>query len=552
MGGKVVNADLGNGGTVSLAHWENLKPTEHGTGQYNTAWSQHKDRQGLAFYESTVQYMRNDWASQHMQSQIVSDNKGQNALLYYHNTTKTWHTADALDIDHAVQWKDHLAAKKVTNMADAQMAYNDVDNLRMLPSIYNRARDSADKILGQHGAQSPQWKEWVDQRFTFDNALQFREFDPEKDSARRMKTTKDQPWSEDNTRAELSFDKRVMEVWFNNELQKNYVGSPRMTNPDGSGTTDVPLFRCAATGQLVTRDALDIDHAIPLEQVLKKMHDMFPQGFSKADALDAYNDTSNLRLVGRSANSSHEWEIMPDGHFRDSKVTEIPGEFKKFIVENGDLGIGEKYAVHQAMGEIREHQRSRMQEYFAQQSPTQPTSIHQAPLLPPHTGPYSAAAAHSAVESRRTPRISGIQDGGRWHRQPRPAGQGIRRSGSTRPHGIGPDGDGQAPRLARYRHRRLEQGRSIRLRRLRRPQPGQIRMAGQRRRKVADGRPQYAIVGDDPVAAFLEHADASVPAGPVDSAFQHSLSAQPAVVKEDEPGAQASGQTLGTITSRCA
>ena len=387
MGGKVVNADLGNGGTVSLAHWENLKPTEHGTGQYNTAWSQHKDRQGLAFYESTVQYMRNDWASQHMQSQIVSDNKGQNALLYYHNTTKTWHTADALDIDHAVQWKDHLAAKKVTNMADAQMAYNDVDNLRMLPSIYNRARDSADKILGQHGAQSPQWKEWVDQRFTFDNAVQFREFDPEKDSARRMKTTKDQPWSEDNTRAELSFDKRVMEVWFNNELQKNYVGSPRMTNPDGSGTTDVPLFRCAATGQLVTRDALDIDHAIPLEQVLKKMHEMFPQGFSKADALDAYNDTSNLRLVGRSANSSHEWEIMPDGHFRDSKVTEIPGEFKKFIVENGDLGIGEKYAVHQAMGEIREHQRSRMQEYFAQQSPTQPTSIHQAPLLPPTLAP---------------------------------------------------------------------------------------------------------------------------------------------------------------------
>lgn len=371
MGGKVVNSNLGNGGTVALAHWEDLKPTEHGTGLYNTAWSQHKDRQGLAFYESTVQYMRNDWAAQHMHPQMVGDGKGQNALLYYHEKTRSWHTGDALDIDHELQWKDHLKAKNVTNMADAQMAYNDVDNLRMLPSTYNRARDAGDRILGQHGAQSPQWKEWVDQRFTFDNAVQYREFDPEKDGARRMKTTRDQPWTEENTRSELSFDKRVMEVWFNSELQKNHVGTTRMTNPDGSGTTDVPLFRCAATGQLVTRDALDVDHAIPLEQLLKKMHEMFPQGFSKADALDAYNDTSNLRLVGRSANSSHEWEMMPDGHFRDSKVTEIPGEFKKFIVDRGELSSGEKHAVHQAMGEIRDYQRARMQEYFAQQSTTQ-------------------------------------------------------------------------------------------------------------------------------------------------------------------------------------
>ncbi len=389
MGGKVEKANLQNGGSVALASWEDLKPTEHGVGRYNTAWSQHKDRQGLAFYESTVQYMRNDWAAQHMHSQLVGDGKGQHALLYYHGMTKTWHTADALDIDHAVQWKDHLKAKNVTNMGDAQMAYNDVDNLRMLPSTYNRARDSADKILNQHGAQSTQWKEWVDSRFTFEATAQYREFDPEKDSARRMKTTKEQPFTEENTRSELSFDKRVMEVWFNKELEKNYVGSPPMTNPDGSGTTNVPLFRCAATGQLVTRDAFDIDHAIPLEQVLKKMHEMFPQGFSKADALDAYNDTSNLRLVGRSANSSHEWELMPDGHFRDSKVTEIPGEFKKFIVEDGELPSNAKQAVHQVMGEMREHQRQRMQEYFAQQSspqqtPSQPTSsqsMHSAPLV---------------------------------------------------------------------------------------------------------------------------------------------------------------------------
>ncbi len=391
MGGKVEKTNLQNGETVALASWEDLKPTEHGTGRYNTAWSQHKDREGLAFYESTVQYMRNDWAAQHMPSHLVSDGKGQNALLYYHGSTKTWHTGDALDIDHAVQWKDHLKAKNVTNMGDAQMAYNDVDNLRMLPSTYNRARDSADKILTQHGAQSTQWKEWVDSRFTFDATVQYREFDPEKDGARRMKTTKDQSWTEENTRSELSFDKRVLEVWFNKELEKNYVGSPTMTNPDGSGTTNVPLFRCAATGQLVTRDALDVDHAIPLEQVLKKMHEMFPQGFSKADALDAYNDTSNLRLVGRSANSSHEWELMPDGHFRDSKVTEIPGEFKKFIVEDGELPSSAKQAVHQVMGDMREHQRQRMQEYFAQQS-----SPQQTPSQPTLSQPTSGQSMQSA------------------------------------------------------------------------------------------------------------------------------------------------------------
>ncbi len=385
MGGGVNKANLSNNQSVSLAYWEHIEPTTHRPDLYKTPWNPNGDRGDLAFYESTVQYMRNDWAAKHMPSEIVSDGKGQSALLYYHDTTKTWHTADALDIDHAAQWKDHLNAKNVNNMGDAQMAYNDVDNLRMLPSIYNRARDSADKILNQHGEQSPQWKEWVENRFTFDNIVKYREFEPETDSARRTKVTKDQPWTEDNTRSELSFDKRVMDVWFNKELEKNYVGAPTMSNSDGS-KTNVPLFRCAATGQLCTRDALDIDHAIPLEQVLKKMHEMFPNGFSKADALDAYNDTSNLRLVGRSANSSHEWELMPDGHFRDSKVKEIPGEFKNFIVDNGDLKPSERQAVHHVMGEMREYQRQRMQEYFAQPTSSQPQSGQTASSSAP-TGP---------------------------------------------------------------------------------------------------------------------------------------------------------------------
>ncbi len=382
MGGKVVDEKLKNGATIALAHWETLKPTEHGTGQYNTAWSQHKNRDGLAFYESTVQYMRNDWAAKNMHAEIVGDGKNQNALLFYHKGTKTWHTADALDIDHAAQWKDHLKALKIDNMAEAQKAYNDVNNLRLLPSVYNRARDSADDILSKHGPDSKQWKQWVDSRLSFDNTVQYREFDPEGDSARRTKVTKGQDWTESSTRAELSFDKRVMDVWFNKELEKNFVGTAAMTNPDGSGKTNVPLFRCAATGQLCTRDALDIDHAIPLEQVLKKMHEMFPKGFSKADALDAYNDTSNLRLVGRSANSSHEWELMPDGHFRDSKVKEIPGEFKKFIVEDGPMDPHTKQKLTETIDFLREGHRKMVQEHWAQQSGQQSGTQKSGSALP--------------------------------------------------------------------------------------------------------------------------------------------------------------------------
>ncbi|MGN6152347.1 MAG: XVIPCD domain-containing protein [Lysobacteraceae bacterium] len=379
-GGRIVEERLSNKNTVKLAYWENERPTEHGDRLQAKSWNQHKGREGLGFYESTVQYMRNDWAAQHMSPKHVTDGNGWHGMLYYSGVTKTWHTNDALDIDHATQWKPHLQSLGVRNMADAMMAYNDVDNLRMLPSVYNRARDSADKVLEKHGEDSSQWRNWVNERFTFDNAVQYAPFDPEKDFARRKQTTRDQVWTEDNTRSELSFDKRVMEKWFNSELQKNHAGNVTMTNPDGSGTTQVPLFKCAATGQLVTRDALDIDHAIPFEQVVKKMHEMFPSGFSKADALDAYNDTSNLRLVSRSANSSHEWELMPDGHFRDKVEKEIPGEFRKFIVDTGPMDPQTRHKLGEVLGEMRDVQRFQMEQYWLKERNPQPQTS-----TPPNT-----------------------------------------------------------------------------------------------------------------------------------------------------------------------
>lgn len=374
---------LGNGNEVTLATWQGHQPTRHGQDMHEKPWSASDTRASLSFYESTIQYMRNDWAGNHMPA-FRADVGGQHVLLFHGALTDTWHTVDALDIDHVKPWKQHLQALDVDNMADANIAYNDISNLRMLPSIHNRGRDGGDRILEAHGPDSNQWKSWVDSRFSFDNSIQYREFDPETDNARRTKVTLGKSWTEENTRSELSFDKRVMEVWFDSELKKNFAGSVPIQSTDGKQQWNVPLFKCAATGQLVTRDALDIDHAIPFEQLLKKMHELHPGGFSKADALDAYNDTSNLRLVGRSANSSHEWELMPDGQFRDKVEPEIPNEFKRFIVEQDrTLDSGERRELGEAIGQMREGFRLNAERYWAQQN--MPQGILQPGVLPQGT-----------------------------------------------------------------------------------------------------------------------------------------------------------------------
>ena len=368
----LVEEQLGSGKKVQLAYWEHERPTEHGSRLQAKAWNQHKGRDGLAFYDSTVQYMRNDWAAKHMHPQHVTDGNGWHGLLYYSGATRTWHTNDALDIDHATQWKPHLQSLGVKTEAEAIKGYNDVSNLRMLPSVYNRSRDSADRLLSTYGPQSQQWQTWVDTRFGFDALAQYEPFDLDNDLARRTKTTRGKDWTEENKRSELSFDKQVLEKWYKHELSQNLATSVRMENPDGSGITVVPLFRCAATGQLVTRDALDIDHAIPFEQVVKKMHEMFPQGFSKADALDAYNDTSNLRLVSRSANSSHEWELMPDGYFRDKIEKETKGEFKGFLDDSGPMDPQVKRLLGEQLAEMRNVQRSQIEQYWSSELNPQP------------------------------------------------------------------------------------------------------------------------------------------------------------------------------------
>ncbi|WP_408950344.1 XVIPCD domain-containing protein [Lysobacter sp. Hz 25] len=346
MGGEV-KVSLRSGRQVVLAEWDEYKPPVHGDGLQNKRWNALSARDGMAFYDSTVHYMRNDWAQKHMPGAHVSLGR-ENLLLFYSAGTKTWHSADALDVDHVKPWKAHLTGLGVDNYADAHRAYNDVGNLRLLPSVYNRARDSADRIL-LHGADSSQWKAWTNERCGFDPSVDPPKFDPERDIARRTGATLGQAWSPEDGRKGLAFDAGVRGKWFEQQLKESYVGTVVATSPIDGSKHNVPLFRCAATQQLVTRDALDIDHRIPFETVAKEMaKHAGPGGLSKADALDAYNDTSNLRLVGRGANSSHEWELNVSGEYRDEEVPEIHGEFDGFMVgkNTGASGVSSLIREH--------------------------------------------------------------------------------------------------------------------------------------------------------------------------------------------------------------
>ncbi|WP_363800209.1 XVIPCD domain-containing protein [Lysobacter firmicutimachus] len=329
MGYEFKTKQLQSGQSVQLVSWDDRPLTDHRELQHKP-WLPTDTRASVGFYDSTVEYMRNDWARQHMQPQAAHLEAG-SVLLYYHGDSKTWHSTDALDIDHVSQWRDHFGALGVANHAEAHMAYNDVSNLRMLPSVINRARDCADNVLTQYGADSQEWRTWVEQRFAFDPNAHHPAFDPDRDQARRTQGTLGTAWSPDEGRTGLSFDTRVVGKWFEAELKNAYAGSVPMRNHQGE-VQEVPLFRCAASGQLCTRDALDIDHKVPFELLSQKMLEHAPNGqLSKADALDAYNDVSNLRLVSRSTNSSHEFEVDIRNEYRDHEEPERPGEFDDFI-----------------------------------------------------------------------------------------------------------------------------------------------------------------------------------------------------------------------------
>ena len=340
MAHEFIPTRLHGGGRVVLVKWEDEAPPQHGAELQAKAWNPSHPRKGVGFYDSTVEYMRNDWAQAHMSPTHVSVGK-QDLLLFHNAATDTWHSSDALDIDHARQWKDHLSALRVDNYADANRAYNDVTNLRLLPAPINRARASFETMLETHGGDSAQSKAWVKKHFAFDPDAPRPAYDEERDLARRTAATTDREWDPSEGRKGLKFDAGVLNKWYDGQLKQSYAATVRMTSPTTGQVADVPLFRCGASQQLCTRDALDIDHRVPFEILAVEMVKYAEGGkLSKANAADVYNETSNLRLVARGANSSHEWELDRSGGYRDKQKPERPGEFDGFIDRSGlDAGM---------------------------------------------------------------------------------------------------------------------------------------------------------------------------------------------------------------------
>jgi hypothetical protein len=288
--------------SATLADWEDLSPTQHTRALMKKAWSPEDGREGLDFYDSTVEYMRNDWAAANLQGEWFEPPGRAGVQLYRYEWPTgeaTWHTADAFDIDHIVPAVDHAEALGASNYAEANIAYNDVGNLRLLPSAANR---SGYFNVGLRDGGAPDG--WVNQTFGYDSTQAAPMFRP----TNRMQATYDTPYEyAANGRRGLSFDNSVKNDWVEGRLRDIHYGD--VEAQDGEW---VSLFRCEATGQLVTRDALDIDHINPVEDQLRALGTS-----NRGAALDTYNDVTNLRLVSRSANSSHEWERSGNGEWRD-------------------------------------------------------------------------------------------------------------------------------------------------------------------------------------------------------------------------------------------
>ena len=379
---------LENGEEITLVDtWNGIARPEHGNKLLNRDWDPSAKRTGLSFYDSTDEYMRNDWAyaNMHPRSGRI---EGQTVTLFFHEKTSSWHSADALDIDHVVPWKAHLLDRDVANMAEANMAYNDISNLRLLPSALNRARDSADKIVDTHGVDSRQWQQWCQERFGFNPDAPVPQYDPIGDLANRQQRTINAEWTEKNTRSDLSFDTAVKEKWFEHALASSYVTTVSLENPVKSGEfTQVPLFRCAATGQLLTRDAFDIDHQIAFESLLKVLPEHTDgETLSKANVMDAFNDTSNLRLISRFANASHDFELNQFNDYKDmSEIKpERKGEFDGLMAKGKrdveSMEEGTRKELQEAMVDINEAKRRKVEKYFAPQGGQD--NGGDAPLLP--------------------------------------------------------------------------------------------------------------------------------------------------------------------------
>ena len=349
--------ELLSGEYVRIPYTEDLLPPEHGAA-FQKQWKPDSGRETLAFYDSTVEYMRNEWAEAHARSTEVTLGD-KSVLLFFDERTRTWNSPEALDVDHITPWREHLADKEVWSREDAMLAYNDAGNLRTVPSNYNRARNAADAILDEHGADSPEWRDWITKKVHFDASKDYPAYDPDVDAVTRNRTTSEAEWTPGMTRKGLGFDDPIKTIWMDHALKEAYAGEVKVPDPDhpDDRTKDhaVQLFRCSATDQLLTRGGLDVDHEVPFAIALQKMLDMNtearelaatngdepPPPISKADVMDLYNNPENLRLMSRSANSAHEWEVGVDGQLYDPELdgVEYATEEPTVAVDDDDVPI---------------------------------------------------------------------------------------------------------------------------------------------------------------------------------------------------------------------
>lgn len=266
------DVELLSGYTVKIAYTDDLQPTQHGEG-YDNQWKQTKGRTGLSFYDSTVDYMRNEWVEipGNMRS-VEGTIEDKKLLLFFDERTRTWNSAEALDVDHKQPWLEHFRELEGWSKSDAMLCYNDVDNLRMVSATYNRARTSADKILDEHGAESPEWRDWVQKKMRFDVGKDYPAYDVATDGTTRNKKTTEAEWTQGVDREGLNFDSGIKKVWFQHALKEAYAGEVTIPDPDHpddrSRDHSVQLFRCGATDQYVTMGGIDIDHKITFVRVV--------------------------------------------------------------------------------------------------------------------------------------------------------------------------------------------------------------------------------------------------------------------------------------------
>jgi len=361
--------ELLSGETVRIAFTDEELPPTHGEA-FQKKWNPESGRQSLSFYDSTVDYMRNEWTANPANARSTEvELEGKHLLLFFDERTRTWNSPEALDVDHRTPWREHLDNLGAWSREDAMLAYNDASNLRTVPATYNRARNSADAILDDptQGVDSKEWKDWVDARMRFDVGKDYPAYDPDVDGVDRSSRTTEAVWTAGVTREGLGFDDPIKTTWLDHALKEAYVGEVKVPDPDHPDDRAkdhaVQLFRCAATDQLVTRGGLDIDHEIPFTVALEKMLDMnreareqaqangdeLPPPISKADVMDLYNNPENLRLMSRSANSAHEWELQADGHYYDPELAAVEYATAEPTVVVDDDGAPVVYADEEAV-----------------------------------------------------------------------------------------------------------------------------------------------------------------------------------------------------------